>query len=183
MRRFGLLTLTVLLVLAQPAAAQPFGEFALRDEPASLPEVGFANEAGRPGRLADFQGKVVLLNIWATWCLPCREEMPTLDRLQAKLGGSDFEVVALSIDRAGPEAVQAFYAEIGIENLALRIDDSGRAAGTLGAVGLPTTILIDREGRDLGRLIGPSEWDKPEMVAFLRTIITPSPDSLASATE
>jgi hypothetical protein len=94
--------------------------------------------------------------------------MPTLDRLQATLGGPDFEVVALSIDRAGSKVVREFYAEIGIKHLALYIDMLGKAAGELKAVGLPTTLLIDRDGREIGRLIGAAEWDTPEMLAFLR---------------
>ncbi|TIX34583.1 MAG: TlpA family protein disulfide reductase, partial [Mesorhizobium sp.] len=80
--------------------------------------------------------------IWATWCAPCRKEMPTLDRLQAKLGGPDFEVVALSMDRAGPEIVKKFFAEIGIKHLALSIDASGKAMFAIGSVGLPATLLI-----------------------------------------
>jgi len=94
--------------------------------------------------------------------------MPTLDRLQAKLGGPGFEVVALSIDRAGPTAVRKFYEEIGIKSLAIYIDGSGKATRTLKVVGLPTTLLIGADGREIGRLVGPSEWDAPEMVSFLR---------------
>src|SRR3546814_253901 len=94
--------------------------------------------------------------------------MPTLDRLQATLGGPNFEVVALSIDRAGIRAVEAFYADIGVETLARYIDESGRVAQALSAVGLPTTLLIDREGREIARHVGPAEWDAPRVVAFLR---------------
>ncbi len=161
-----------LLVLAQPAlASEAPKNFVLNETPAALPDVPFEDGKGQPHRLADFRGKVVLLNLWATWCAPCRQEMPTLDRLQAELGGPDFQVLALSIDRKGPEAVSKFYADIGIEQLGLWIDSSGKAARILGAVGLPVTILIDREGRDIGRLIGPAEWDTPGMVAFFKSII------------
>jgi thiol-disulfide isomerase/thioredoxin len=118
------------------------------------------------------RGKTVLLNIWATWCVPCREEMPTLDTLEAELGGPAFEVVPLSVDRAGPEAVRKFYAEIGIEHLSLYINTSMRASFDLQAPGLPTTLLIDSEGRELGRLVGPAEWDTPEMIAFLKNHLT-----------
>jgi len=124
--------------------------------------------------LADFKGKVVLLNIWATWCGPCRNEMPALDRLQAGLGGSDFEVVALSIDRGGMDAVRKFFADIGIGTLAMYLDSSGQALRTLSALGLPTTLLIDREGREIGRLIGPADWDSPEMVEFVRCVVARS---------
>jgi hypothetical protein len=97
--------------------------------------------------------------------------MPTLDHLEQILAGPDFEVVTLSIDRGGADAVRKFYAEIGVQHLAVRVDSTAKAAGALGAFGLPTTILIDRQGRELGRLIGPAEWDQPDMVAFLKQII------------
>lgn len=142
--------------------------FTLLEEPRPLPAVDFIDGDGRATTLAVFHGKVVLLNIWATWCVPCREEMPTLDRLQAELGGADFEVVALSIDRMGLDVVRDFYDEIGIKHLAMYLDSSGKASRELGAVGLPTTLLVDHEGRELGRLVGPAEWDSPEVVAFIR---------------
>lgn len=159
------------LAFTSPAAAVAPQNFVLREKPQPVPEIRFADAEGRVRMLADFRGKVVLLNVWATWCVTCREEMPTLDRLQAALGGPDFEVVALSIDRAGPEAVRRFYTEIGIQHLSLRIDASAQAMSTLGVVGLPTTLLIDRQGRELGRLIGPAEWDTPEMIAFLKSAV------------
>jgi thiol-disulfide isomerase/thioredoxin len=152
-------------------SVEPGGESAvmsLHDTPRPLPKIRFQDGDGGSLTLADFRGKVVLLNIWATWCGPCRREMPTLDRLQATLGGPDFEVVALSIDRAGVGVVIEFYAEVGVEHLAKYIDESGKAARQLSAVGLPTTLLIDREGREIGRHVGPAEWDTPEMVAFIR---------------
>lgn len=140
----------------------------LHDRPRDVASIRFADGEGRPRTLADFRGKTVLLNIWATWCVPCRREMPTLDRLQAALGGPDFEVVALSIDRGGIEAVRKFYAEVGVRNLAMYIDETGRIARDLNAFGLPTTLLIDRKGSEIGRLVGPAEWDSPEMIASLR---------------
>ena len=159
----------LLLTFPLPSVAAEGPEnFAVLDTPAAVPEVSFADAAGQPKTLADYSGKVVLLNIWATWCGPCRKEMPTLDRLQAKLGGPDFEVVALSMDRKGPEIVKKFYAEIGIRHLALNIDTSAKAMFTLGAVGLPMTLLVDRDGKEIGRLIGPAEWDAPDMVDFIR---------------
>jgi thiol-disulfide isomerase/thioredoxin len=161
----GLLLAFPLPTLAAEAAPQ---NFAVLDTPADVPEIAFADAAGQPKTLADYAGKVVLLNIWATWCAPCRKEMPTLDRLQAKLGGPDFEVVALSMDRKGPDAVKKFFAETGVTRLALNIDTSAKAMFTLGAVGLPMTLLIDRDGKEIGRLIGPAEWDAPDMVDFIR---------------
>ena len=178
MKRVILLALGATL-LVQPAIAIALSSFVMLDTPKPLPPITFQDVGGRTGGLADFSGKTVLLNVWATWCIPCRKEMPTLDRLQAQLGGPDFEVVTLSIDRGGIEAVRKFYAELGIQHLAAHVDPTSAAAGNLGVVGLPTTLLIDGKGRELGRLIGPAEWDSPEMVAFLKAHIPQSNGSPA----
>lgn len=132
--------------------------FVFKKAPEPLPEVAFTDAAGVPLTLATFKGKTVLLNLWATWCAPCRKEMPDLDRLQKELGSDRFQVVALSVDRQGAEAAQKFLDSIKIENLKLYIDKTARAASTLRAIGMPTTILIDPEGREVGRLVGPAEW-------------------------
>ena len=145
--------------------------FNIHPQPRALPNVRFADGNGRGMTLRDLRGKVILLNVWATWCPPCRKEMPTLDRLQAKLGGPDFEVVALSIDRGGPFVVRAFYEEIGISALPIYLDETTDAATELGVVALPVTLLIDREGREIGRKIGPAEWDSPEIVTLIRGYI------------
>ena len=137
-------------------------------EPRPIPELRFTDGAGRELSLADFRGRVVLLNIWATWCVPCRKEMPALDRLQAALGGPDFAVVALSIDRGGLPVVEEFYRELGLAALPVYVDRSGTAARELGALGLPTTLLVDCEGREVGRVLGAAEWERPEAVAVIR---------------
>lgn len=165
-----MLSAAALALAASTQAAEPV--FPLLDAPVPVPEIAFADGAGTPRSLADFRGKIVLLNIWATWCVPCRTEMPTLDRLQGELGGTDFEIVALSIDRNGPDAVRKFFGEIGVQYLDVNIDVSSRAAFSLAVVGLPATLLIDRNGMEMGRLIGPAEWDAPEMVAFLESVIS-----------
>ena len=170
------LAIFAVVTLTLPAAAEPPQNFVLRDEAVPIPELQFTDRAGQPRTLADFRGKVVLLNVWATWCLPCRKEMPPLDRLQAELGGVDFEVVALSIDRGGPEVVKKFYAETGIQHLSIHIDTSSKAGFALATAGLPTTLLIDRQGQELGRLVGPAEWDTPDMVAFLKSFIAQKQD-------
>jgi len=164
--------IVALLLLWIPAVAAAPGNLSLYDTPKPAPPITFTDGDGHRQALADFKGKVVVLNVWATWCLPCRKEMPTLDRLQQMLGGPDFEVVALSIDRDGPDAIRKFFTEIGVQHLAIRVDSTAKAAGDLGAVGLPTTLLIDPQGRELGRLIGPAEWDQPEMIAFLKGLIS-----------
>lgn len=159
----------LLMLVALPSvatAAEP--SFALTDPPKALPDVRFVDGEGAQRSLVDFRGKIVLLNVWATWCIPCRKELPALDRLQGALGGADFQVVALSIDRKGMDVVRKFYDETGIKHLAVQLDSSGKAVRDLGAVGLPTTLLIDRAGREIGRLVGPAEWDTPETIAFVR---------------
>jgi thiol-disulfide isomerase/thioredoxin len=175
MRRLALLAVVVLLAAAMKLYATGTTEaqanFVLQDPPRPLPQIAIADGDGKASSLPDFRGKFVLLNVWATWCVPCRKEMPTLDRLQGLLGGPDFQVIALSIDRGGADAVRKFYGEIGVERLAIQLDVGGEAFQKLGVVGLPTTVLIDREGREVGRLIGPAEWDSPKMIAFLKSIV------------
>lgn len=140
-----------------------------QDAPLNL---SFANSAGGQASLADFRGKVVLVNLWATWCAPCRQEMPALDRLQDKLGGPDFQVIALSVDRGGVPAVNRFYLDVGVRNLPVFVDLSGTVLRQAGATGLPTTLLFDRDGREIGRFVGPAEWDGPRIEAILRSAIT-----------
>jgi thiol-disulfide isomerase/thioredoxin len=142
-------------------------ELSVFDQPHALPEVRFQDDQGRDLTLGDFRGRVVVLNVWATWCVPCRKEMPTLGRLQARLGGKDFLVVALSLDRKGVEAARGFYQEVGVENLAVYVDPSGRGSRGLGLPGVPTTLLIDQEGREVARKMGEAEWDGPEMVSLV----------------
>lgn len=173
---------------ATTAADGPPQGFVVHDAPRALPEVAFRDADGNAVKLADFRGRTVLLNVWATWCTPCREEMPTLDRLQAELGGPRFAVVALSVDRGGADAVRAFFREIGIEHLGIHVDPSGRASRQLKVMGLPSTLLLDAEGREVGRLVGPAEWDTPAMIRFLRDRIAREaserdvPDDRAAAT-
>jgi thiol-disulfide isomerase/thioredoxin len=146
-------------------------EFTPLPTPRAVPALAFVDGEGAPKTLADFKGRVVLLNIWATWCVPCRAEMSALDRLQAKLGGPDFQVVALSIDRKGLDVVKPFYAELGLGSLGIYLDRSGSAAHALDTVGVPTTLLIDRDGRELGRKLGPAAWDEPDAVALIQRAI------------
>jgi thiol-disulfide isomerase/thioredoxin len=164
----AVIALPAFAVSIQPARAQVPTGFAVHDSPKPLPEIQFENGQGEWMSLADFRGKVVLLNFWATWCAPCRREMPTLDRLQAGLGGPDFQVVALSLDRKGLPVVQEFYKELGLETLPIYVDESGKAQRALSVLGLPTSLLLNRDGNEIGRLLGPAEWDSPEMVSFIR---------------
>lgn len=149
----------------------PMAPLLLRPKPLDLPEIAFADRDGKPKSLADFAGKVVLLNIWATWCVPCREEMATLDKLEAALGGKDFQVVAVNIDRGGADKPKSFLAETGATHLSLYTDPSGKLFSKLKAVGMPTTLLIDREGHEIGRLVGPANWDSPDALALIKAAI------------
>jgi thiol-disulfide isomerase/thioredoxin len=168
-----LVAAALMAVIPTIAAAQGSSKkFIMHDAPKPIAAIRFEDGHGQTRSLSDFRGKVVLLNIWATWCVPCRKEMLALDRLQAILGGPHFEIVALSIDRGGMEVVRKFFAEVGVRNLTMYLDTSGKASRELGAVGLPTTLLVDRQGREIGRLIGPAEWDAPEMVEFVKCIIS-----------
>ncbi len=156
----------------QPAAALPTGPGAnplssgqmagfVFKSPADLPEIAYVDGTGKAMSAKDWEGRVILLNLWATWCAPCRKEMPALDRLQAEMGSDKFEVVALSVDRGGIEASKKFLDQVKVEKLKVYVDSSARASSTLKAVGLPTTLLI-KNGREIGRLVGPAEWDSPE---------------------
>jgi thiol-disulfide isomerase/thioredoxin len=143
--------------------------FVFKKEPESLPEVRFQDAAGKEHTLADWRGKVVLLNLWATWCAPCRKEMPTLDHLQKEMGSAQFEVVAVSVDRKGLLASQQFLQDIKVEGLKVYADPTARMSATLRAVGLPATLLLDREGREIGRLLGPAEWDSEDAKRLIRS--------------
>jgi thiol-disulfide isomerase/thioredoxin len=146
--------------------------FLVRPKPLDLPDFTFVDGEGATKSLADLSGKVVLLNIWATWCVPCREEMPQLDALEAELGGADFEVVAVNIDKGGPDKARKFLAETGAANLALYTEPTGKLFSTLKAVGMPTTLLIDRDGKEIGRLVGPADWASPEAKRLIEAAIT-----------
>ncbi|UUX96645.1 TlpA disulfide reductase family protein [Aquabacterium sp. J223] len=149
--------------------------FVMLPQPKKTAPVSFVNSDGAPMQLDHLQGKVLLLNIWATWCTPCRQEMPALDRLQASLGGRDFEVVALSIDNdvKGLTKVKAFYSQVGIRHLRVFQDPTATAGFKLGTSAVPTTLLIDRRGREVGRLTGAAEWDSEEAMNLVRSTISP----------
>jgi len=161
----------IYLPVPRPEALSGGLPFAQIGRPKQVPDLQFQDGAGKPRSLTDFRGKLLLLNIWATWCTPCREEMPALDRLQAKIGAPGFEIVALSIDQRGPDAARKFFDEFGIKALKVYVDPSAQAAFKLGTVGLPTTLLIDRGGREIGRHVGPAKWDASETVENLRRMV------------
>ena len=157
--------------LSAAASAKPFAKgevaaFLPASQPLDLTGLTFKGSDGETMSLADFKDKTVLLNLWATWCAPCREEMPALDQLQADLGDPTFEVVAVSLDRGGPDKPKDFLQEIGVSNLTFYQDSSNGLLKELRkvsrATGLPTTILIDPEGCEIGTMYGPAEWASGE---------------------
>jgi thiol-disulfide isomerase/thioredoxin len=155
----------------RPLAHGEVAAFRVADEPRPLPELKFTGAGGAPARLADFRGRAVLLNLWATWCVPCRQEMPALDRLQAARGGPDFTVVAVNIDTAKLDRPKAFLNEIGVKNLGFYADSSADILQTLKGdgevLGLPTTVLADGNGCELGVMAGPALWDSPDALALI----------------
>jgi thiol-disulfide isomerase/thioredoxin len=154
-----------------PLSQGHMAAFVFRKEPEALPEVKFQDAGGKERTLADWRGKVVLLNLWATWCVPCRKEMPALDRLQQELGSDKFEVVAVSVDRKGIEGARKFLDDTKAGKLALYVDPTTRMLSDLKAVGLPATVLIDAQGREVGRLLGPAEWDSEDAKRLIRAAL------------
>lgn len=136
--------------------------------PKILPNVEFQSAGDRPLKLADFRGKAVLLNFWATWCTPCVKEMPSLDRLQAELPKERFLVVPLSIDGPTRSKVMPFYKERNLKQLDVYFDKGRKAMQELDVTLLPTSILVDPTGRELGRIEGDADWDMPESIALMK---------------
>ena len=136
--------------------------------PAALPAASFVDEDGSRVSLGDFRGRLVLVNFWATWCGPCVREMPSLDRLQAEFDGRDLVVLGLSEDRSGWDRIAPFRARLGLMHMRLLHDAGSRFMFASRIRGLPTTILVGRDGGELGRLAGPAEWDVPEALALIR---------------
>lgn len=146
-------------------------KFTVTEAPARLTDMPFTDAEGYERRLSDFQGQTILLNFWATWCAPCVHEMPSLDRLEQAKGGRDFIVIAMSNDRGGANVVDPFYEETGLTALGKYYDPRGELGRALGVTGLPTTILIDKNGYERGRLQGPAEWDSPEAKSLVDAVV------------
>ncbi len=170
MRRLLLVALLTMAMAGPSMAQESAFDFDMHAAPVVVPELQFTGADGIPRSLEDYRGSYVLLNVWATWCAPCREELPTLDALQRGLGGPIFEVIALSTDTGRRSAVERLFAEVSVDSLDPIIDDTGAAMRDLGIFALPTTLLIDGNGQEIGRKIGPAEWDSPEAVAFFENL-------------
>lgn len=154
-----------------PDAPKSFANFIPKDIPAPAPEVFFMDGKSENGKtkieLSSYKGKGVVLNFWATWCAPCVREMPSLDRLQAMVSDTGVEVVTLSEDRGDPKVIGAFFKTNKIATLPAYIDKRGKVLRAFGGAALPTTVLIDARGYEIGRIVGTAEWDKPEIAEFL----------------
>ena len=172
------LTLPVALALRKPRAATPGLADLGRLQPtdgAAVPELRFSTADGTVRTLADYAGQGVVLNLWATWCVPCVAEMPALDALARLVAGDGVAVLALSSDRGGAPPVERFYRDKGIRTLPILLDPRGDAARALGARGIPTTLLIDRAGKERGRLEGAADWASAEFVEAIRRMAGPAP--------
>ena len=145
------------------------------DEPRRIPELAFKDAAGVTKTLADWRGRAVLFNLWATWCVPCRKEMPALDALQARLGGPRFDVIAVNIDTRDPAKPQAWLKDAGINRLAYYADPSAKVFQDLKvadrAFGMPTTLLVDANGCEVGTLAGPAEWASDDGVKLIGALM------------
>lgn len=182
MRRFLAAVLYTALILgANAAVAQDIAalealragsmkKLAFLPEPVAASDAPFLDEEGRQTTLAEFRGKWVLLNFWATWCAPCRKEMPGLEALQREMGGERFQVVTIATGRNPPPAIARFFDEIGVTELPRYRDPSQRLARDMAVFGLPTTVILDPQGREIARLRGDAEWDSDSARAIIAAL-------------
>lgn len=161
-----------LVAAMKPLARGEVAAVQVAKEPRLLPDLAFLDHEGKPTSLAAFRGKTVLLNLWATWCVPCRKEMPALDALQGQLGGERFEVVAVNIDTRNLDKPKAWLTENGIHRLAYRSDPAAKVFQELQkigkAFGMPTTLIVDPRGCELATLAGPAEWSSEDAVRIIK---------------
>ncbi len=159
----------------KPLAKGELAALGVSSAPKPPPVIAFTGPDGQAASLSDFRGRTILVNLWATWCVPCRQEMPALDRLQAELGAQDFQVVAINVDTRNPDKPKAWLKENGIRNLAYYADPAGKLLQTLQksghVVGLPTTFVVDASGCEIALLKGPAEWASPDALAFMRAAL------------
>jgi len=166
--------------LARKLAPLAHGEVAgltMATAPLRLPDLAFEDAEGRPRKLSDWRGRIVLVNLWATWCVPCRKEMPALDSLQATLGGPNFEVVAINIDTRDPEKPKNFLKEANLTRLGYFSDQNAKVFQDLKAIGralgMPTSVLVDGQGCEIATLAGPAEWESDDAIKLITAAVKP----------
>jgi thiol-disulfide isomerase/thioredoxin len=166
------------VALAKKIAPLATGEVAavnVAKSPFKVPDLAFQNRDGKPVTLADFHGRTILLNLWATWCVPCRREAPTLDKLEADLGSPDFQVVAINIDTGNPQRAQDFFKKIGVKNLTYYADPSAEVFQKLKeagrAIGMPTTMLVDPKGCEIGTVAGAADWASSDALKLIKAAL------------
>jgi thiol-disulfide isomerase/thioredoxin len=146
--------------------------------PLKLPDLAFEDADGKPKKLSDWRGKTILVNLWATWCVPCRKEMPALEGLQTKLQSPNFEVVAINIDTRDPEKSKKFLADANLTRLGFFNDQKAKVfqdlKGIGRALGMPTSVLVDGQGCEIGTIAGPAEWDSADAVKLIEAAVKPS---------
>ncbi len=167
--------------LANKIAPLAHGEVAaltMATTPLRLPDLAFEDADGKPKKLSDWRGKTVLVNLWATWCVPCRKEMPALDSLQTKLGGKDFEVVAINIDTRDPDKPKNFLKEANLTRLGYFSDQKAKVFQDLKnigkALGMPTSILVDAKGCEIANIAGPAEWASDDAIKLVKAAAEPA---------
>ena len=148
----------------------PTAELDAHNSPRALTDFTFLDGSERNLTLEHFRGTVILVNVWATWCAPCKEEMASLNHLALLFANKNIKIVPVSIDVSGVLTVRSFYERLGLNNLSIYVDPSKNVMDALGVIGIPTTILIGRDGREIGRTVGPAQWDAPESVERITEI-------------
>jgi thiol-disulfide isomerase/thioredoxin len=160
-----------------PLAHGEVAALTMATAPLRLPDLTFNDSDGKPRKLSDWRGRTILVNLWATWCVPCRKEMPALDRLQTRLGGKNFEVVAINIDTRDPEKPRTFLKEAHLTRLGYFSDQKAKVFQDLKeigrALGMPTSVLVDGRGCEIGTIAGPAEWDSDDAVKLITAAATP----------
>jgi thiol-disulfide isomerase/thioredoxin len=160
-----------------PLARGEVAALTMASAPLKIPDLAFEDGTGAPKKLSDWRGKTVLVNLWATWCVPCRKEMPALDSLQAKLGGPDFEVVAINIDTRDPEKPKNFLKDAGLTRIGTFNDQKAKVfqdlKGIGRALGMPTSVLIDGAGCEIATIAGPAEWASDDAVKLIQAALKP----------
>jgi thiol-disulfide isomerase/thioredoxin len=161
-----------------PLARGEVAALTMATVPLRLPDLAFQDAGGKPRTLSDWRGKTVLVNLWATWCVPCRKEMPALEGLQTKLGGANFEVVAINIDTRDPEKPKNFLKEANLTRLGYFSDQKAKVFQDLKqigrALGMPTSVLVDGQGCEIGTIAGPAEWGSDDAIKLIKAALQPA---------